>query len=186
MDIMKILDDVNPSLKAMKWIIVILCSVIVGLFSFDKLTSNNEKDKYSDKIKELEIQISTISNNQSGVQNNISVLGTKTDNNFNSLKNYVDSRIEFIIINQNNKNKEFLLSLLKLNNNVGFEKSLTEKNIIEVKSAPVPIKEVEQITIDTISKIEPIKVEKINVDSIVVLKSRKVGFFTKIKKVFLK
>jgi hypothetical protein len=144
MDIMKMLNDINPSPKTMKYIIVILCSIIVGLFSYDKFVPKDDP-KYTEKIQKLEHRLTNLANNQDNINANIESLDIKTNDNFTTLKTYVDSRVEFIIINQNNKNKELVLSLLKLNSNINFEKSVIRPAFISTETQYKSSKKIEDV-----------------------------------------
>jgi hypothetical protein len=52
----KILDDINPSKEVMKWIIVVLCTILTGSYIYQKVSGN----KSDDDIKTLKAKVETL------------------------------------------------------------------------------------------------------------------------------
>ena len=193
LDVKKILDDINPSKEVMKWIIVALCTILASSFIYQKVTGNSSADDIKNlkaKVELLEKKTSVLDGNDHTFYVKYIALDGKVTGSITNLKNYFDKRLEFVISNEDDKNKKFILSVLDMGKvtatslipNVMLEKSMAAPKL-ESDSMPAEVVEQQTNTIDSSESVESVESVKIDtVANIVIPTEQKLNKLDTIKK----
>lgn len=188
MDIKEILDDLNPSPKVMKWIIVILSSIITSSYIYEKIVGEDNDDKINELIQQNINYKNRISNLENANKKSYAYdqyLNNKINGSIDNVKTYFDKRIEFIVSNQDSKNKKFILSVLNMSNITSNSLIPANEKINETIEDTIKINDNEEIISEPIESIEPIKTQiKYNVNETIKVNkkdsSQKKNFIKKI------
>jgi hypothetical protein len=173
------LDDINPSKEVMKWIIVALCTILASSFIYQKITGNSASDDIKSlkaKVELLEKRTEVLNANDHVFSIKYESVNVKLEGSITNLKNYFDKRMEFVISNEDTKNKKFIMSVFEMSNvNVNslipksmaapaLEKMAAPALMLEKEEAPVNKEAVEENSNDT-SKVAEEKVQSAPIDT---------------------
>jgi len=169
LDVKKILDDLNPSAKVMKWIIVILFAAIATVFGWGmkRGQSLNDVETLKQNYKELSIKVEMLEKNtpkvvQTEVKDGMNEVKIVVFKEINALENELTDKITLVVESQGEVTKEWLLKAIDIRersrNTLNLSASYDEVKAMSISnydSYPVVSeKSVEKITAYTLIPIE--------------------------------
>jgi len=147
MSVNELLDSVNLNSKLSKWIIGTTITGLITLSGINLLNKPKDNTQFQNTVNELTIKVALLENKSKFVNSSIMLAST-------SLKQYIDSRLEFTIQN-NDKGKDYILNVLNMSKQLSIEDKLMGS--LENRSIVVNLKSV----IEDTSSIEKVNINKI-------------------------
>jgi len=178
LDIKEILDDLNPSKKVLKWMVIGLFSLLTGSFVYNGLKpddiniSNIEQQMQTLRISVVQLQL-----HNKNVISELSKIKHDIKSSNSDVVAYVDKRITFVVKNSD-KNKQYVLDVLEMSKQTIIEETRTVRvdTVYEKVFQPVEaIQPVEIIEETPILDTTPAEINVVPKDTVV-----KKGFFKRI------
>jgi hypothetical protein len=160
MSINELLDSVNLNSKLSKWIIGTTITGLLTLSGINFFNKPKDNTELQNTVNELSIKVALLENKAQDNSTAIVKANNRIMAESKNSKNYIDSRLEFVVTNDN-KGKDYILSVLNMSRELSVDRTYQVTTLSVDSINNNSIERIEPVkTLDSIKSIQPILVNR--------------------------